>query len=132
MGIWVNILVAGLIIWVVMYLLYRSGIAVIEVIAAAVIVFRRGKSGDKVSMVSCNGWIRHVGRFRESRIYQFSLDSQLSKGEVGVLLLDRKKREILRLNSGSPSGRAELQRESRYYLRWEFRNATGKCELFWE
>lgn len=131
MEIWIYFLAAGLIFAIVMYLLYCNGFVVTEVIAAVVLVFLPGKNSDKVKIVSCNGRIRHVGRFHESRIYQFSLDTQLSKGEAEVLLLDQKKRELLRLNRHSAIGITELDRGSRYYLHWEFKGATGKCDLHW-
>ena len=121
--------------WVVfgigMYLLYRNGFAVTEVIAAVVLLFWPGKGRDRVRTVSCTGWLRHRGRFRESGWYRFSLDNRLTKGEAEVLLLDRDKRELLRLNRGLSAGEAELNGKDKYYLRWEFRSATGSCELRW-
>ena len=94
-------------------------------------VFRPGKDADKVTLDSCTGWVKHVGRFRESRTYEFILDCQLSKGDVEVFLLNKKKKQLLKLNRQFPAGSAELDGKSRYYLRWEFKNATGKCELHW-
>lgn len=114
-----------------MYLLYRNGFAVTEMVAAVVIIFWPGKTRDRVRTVSCNGWLRHRGRFRESGIYRFTLDDQLTKGEAEVLLLDRDKRELLRLNRYLPTGETELNGKDKYYLRWEFRSATGSCELHW-
>lgn len=111
--------------------LHRQGFAVSKSIAAVTFVFRPGKDGDRVKLTSCTGWVRHTGRFRESRTYEFALERQLSKGDAEVLLLDREKREILRLNRHSPTGRIELDGDCKYYLRWEFRNATGKCALRW-
>lgn len=113
------------------YLLYRRGFAVTKSIAAILFVFRPGKQGDRVSLDSCTGWVRHMGRFRDSRVYAFSLDCRLSKGSAEVLLLDRQKQELLRLNQVRSTGEIELDGGSRYYLRWEFKNATGKCELRW-
>lgn len=113
------------------YLLYRQGHMTAKCIAAACFLFRAEKNRDKVSMNSCRGWIRHAGRFRESRTYEFILDCQLSKGEVEVSLLDKDKRELLRLNPESPSGGIDLDGKGRYYLHWKFDHATGKCELHW-
>lgn len=48
-----------------------------------------------------------------------------------LFLLDRRKRPLLKLNRPRPSGRVELYAGGRYYLRWEFTNATGKCEAIW-
>lgn len=116
---------------VVVYVLYRQGIAVSRSTRAVLFVFRTGKGADKATLDSCTGWVRHVGRFHESRTYEFTLDCQLSKGDVEVLLLDRKKQQLLKLNQQLPAGRAELDGKNRYYLRWEFKKATGKCELHW-
>lgn len=113
------------------FLLYREGLAVTKSIAAVLFVFRPGRQGDSVSLDSCTGWVRHMGRFRESRIYAFHLDCRLSKGSAAVTLLDRQKRELLRLSQDAPGGEIELSGTGRYYLRWEFQNATGNCELRW-
>nr|WP_325183715.1 hypothetical protein [uncultured Oscillibacter sp.] len=116
---------------VLIYLLYRQGFAVTESVTAVLFVFQPGKQSDRASLDSCTGWMRHAGRFRDSRVYAFSLDCRLSKGSAEVLLLDRQKQELLRLNQDRSTGEIELDGSSRYYLRWEFRNATGKCELRW-
>lgn len=113
------------------YLLYREGLMVTKSIAAILFVFRPGKRGDSASLDSCTGWVRHRGRFRESRTYAFHLDCRLSKGSAVVTLLDRQKRKLLRLSQDSPAGEIELSGNDRYYLRWEFQSATGNCELRW-
>ena len=95
------------------------------------IVFRHGKNADKATLDSCTGWVMHVGRFRESRTYEFFLDAQLSKGNVEVILLDRKKQPLMLLNPQAPTGKIELDVKNKYYLRWEFEGVTGKCELRW-
>lgn len=116
---------------VLFFLLYREGLMVTKRIAAVLFVFRSGKQGDSASLDSCSGWVRHMGRFRESRIYTFQLDCRLSKGSAVVTLLDRRKRELLRLNQDSPAEEIELSENGRYFLRWEFQKATGNCELRW-
>lgn len=116
---------------VLFYLLYRQGLMVTKSIAAVLFVFRPGKHGDSLSLDTCSGWVRHRGRFREGRIYTFQLDCRLSKGSAVVTLLDRRKRELLRLNQDSPAGEIELSGNGRYFLRWEFQKATGNCELRW-
>lgn len=64
------------------------------------------------------------------RIFAAILDDRLIGGEAEVLLPDRKKQPILRLNRQHPCETVELDGESsRYYLRWEFRKASGQCEL---
>nr|WP_325213108.1 hypothetical protein [uncultured Oscillibacter sp.] len=113
------------------YLLYRQGFAVTKSIAAVLFVFRPGKQADRVSLDSCTGWVRHASRFRQNGTYAFYLDCRLSKGNAEVALLDHEKRELLRLNEGRPAGKIELKGNTQYYLRWDFKNATGQCELRW-
>ena len=81
---------------------------------------------------ACTGWVRHMGRFYENRIYAFALDAQLTKGQVEVLLLDQNKQPLLQLSSQNPTQSIHLDGEtSRYYLQWKFHSASGKCELHW-
>lgn len=115
----------------VIYLLYRRGLAVTKCIAAVLFVFYPGREKDRAKLNSCNGWVRHVGRFRQGQTYEFSFGDQLSKGEAEVSLLDREKRPLLKLNRQSPTGTIKLGENGRYYLRWDFQNATGQCELSW-
>ena len=113
------------------YILYCQGFAVLRRTTAIMIVFRHGKNADKATLDSCTGWVKHAGKFRESKIYEFFLDAQLSKGDVEVILLDRKKQPLMNLTPQSPTYKVELDVRDRYYLRWEFKGATGKCELRW-
>lgn len=94
-------------------------------------MFRPGKNGDRATLNACSGWVSHMGRFYESRTYEFVLDAQLSKGDVEVFLLDKEKRLLLKLSKQFPARTIDLDGKSRYYLRWEFRSASGKCELHW-
>lgn len=128
---WLYFFTFAAIICTVVYLLYRRGIAVSKSIFAALFVFRSGRDRDRAALDACTGWVQHAGRFRESRTYEFIFDARLSRGSAQVFLLDGKKRRLLKLDRGSPSGRIELNGKSRYYLRWEFADAAGKCELRW-
>lgn len=110
---------------------YFRCIAVSKSIAAVLFVFRPSRNADRASLNSCTGWVRHMGRFSESRTYEFTLDTQLSKGDAAVSLLDAKKVLLMRLSRQSPAGKIDLDARNRYYLRWEFENATGKCTLRW-
>lgn len=127
----IRLLIVLLILGVVVSLLYAQGIMVSKRIVAVLFVFRPGNGCEKAALDSCTGWVKHIGGFHESRIYEFSLDAQLSKGNAEVFLLDKKKQPLMQLNQQSPVGSVELDAKSRYYLRWEFQNATGKCELHW-
>lgn len=132
MGVWMCFAVFAAFFCIVMYCLFRHGIAVSKNIRAILFMFRPGKDADKVTVDSCSGWAQRVGKFRESRTYELTLNTQLSKGEAEFSLLDKEKRPLLKLNRCCPSGRVELYMGNRYYLRWEFKDAAGKCELRWQ
>lgn len=110
---------------------YFRSIAVSKYITAILFVFRPCRDADKVTLDSCTGWVKHMGRFSESRTYKFTLDTQLSKGNAEVLLLGAKKERLMKLNRQSPTGTIDLDAKNRYYLRWKFEDATGKCVLHW-
>lgn len=132
MNIWACFAMLAIFLCAVMYFLYGRGIAVSKNIRAVLFMSRPGKSADKVDLDSCTGWVQRVGRFHESSTYELILNTQLSKGKAEFSLLDRKKRPLLKLNRRCPSSRVELYADSRYYLRWQFINATGECELRWK
>lgn len=131
MEIWTNLLLFAAIFAPMMYLLYKQGFMTTKSISAILFLFQPGNGGDRAQLDSCTGWVRHVGRFRESRTYTFALDAQLSGGAVEVFLLDRERRQLLRLSPYHPEGQIALDGSGRYYLHWEFRAATGRCELRW-
>ena len=83
--------------------------------SAVVFVLRPGKNAYRADVIS----------------YEFTLEAQLSKGTVEVTLLDRKKRQLLKLAPASPTGKIEPDPKSRYYLRRDFQSATGKYRLHW-
>ena len=121
----------SVVVFVFIYILYCQGFAVLRRTSAIMFVFRHGKNADKATLDSCTGWVKHAGKFRESKTYEFFLDAQLSKGNVKVILLDRKKQSLIKLSPQYPTCKIELDVRNRYYLRWEFKGATGKCELRW-
>lgn len=111
---------------------YFGAIATTKCIEAILFMFKPGKYRDKAALDACTGWFRHMGRFYENRTYEFTLDDQLTKGHVEVLLLDKKKRSLLKLSRQCPVQTIDLDgKKSRYYLQWEFKSASGKCELTW-
>lgn len=110
---------------------YFRSIAISKSIAATLFAFRPGRDADKAALDSCTGWVKHIGRFRESRTYEFTLDGQLSKGDAEVTLLDAKGEPLMKLNQQSPVGKIDLDAKNRYHLYWKFKSATGKCELRW-
>ena len=111
---------------------YLRSIAVSKSIAAILFVFRPSRDADRVILGSCTGWVIHMGRFYDSRTYEFTLDTHLlSKGYAEVILLNAKKEALMKLNQQSPESKIDLDAKNRYYLRWKFEGASGKCELRW-
>ena len=110
---------------------YWGAIATTKCIRAILFVFLPGKNKDKLTLNTCTGWVKHMGRFYESKTYSFRFDAQLSKGTVEVFLLDKNKQPLLRLSQQTPSHTIHLDGKSRYYVQWEFKSASGKCELRW-
>lgn len=117
---------------VLVLLLYRQDFAVSKCIRAILFMFQRGNRQDSVSLNSCTGWVRHRIRIRHTGTYEFFLDCRLSQGGAEVILLGPQKRELLRLNQYRTTGSTDLKSNTPYVLRWEFQNATGKCELRWQ
>ncbi len=111
---------------------YFRGIAVSKSITAILFVFCPGQDTDRAALNSCTGWVKHMGRFHESRTYEFVLDTYLSKGNAEVILLDARKQPLLKLNQEFSTGKINLDATKKYYLRWEFQSATGRCELRWQ
>ena len=110
---------------------YFRSIAVTKSITAIMFALHRDRNSDKATMKSCTGWARYMGRFFESGTYELTLDTQLLNGDVGVVVLSKNKESLMKLNRQSPTGKIDLDRKNRYYLQWEFKSATGKCELRW-
>ena len=111
---------------------YWGAVAVVKSIRAVVFMFRPGKSSDHATMDACTGFVRHMGRFYENRSYTFTLDARLAKGDVEVFLLDKQKRPLLKLTPQHPAQTIALDgKTSRYHLRWNFKHASGSCELRW-
>ncbi len=76
---------------------YWGAIAETKRIRAILFAFLPGKSRDKVTLDTCTGWVRHMGRFSENRTYAFVFDARLTKGEAEVLLLDKEKQILFTL-----------------------------------
>lgn len=110
---------------------YYLGVFVTRCTVALRFVFRAKKDRDTVVVSSCSGWLRHMGRFHESRIYHFALDTKLTWGYAEVQLLDQKKKLLCTLNARHPNHSIFLHRQKRYYLKWTFQRVSGQCVLTW-
>ncbi len=114
----------------VMYLLYTGGYMVMNNKKA--LTFIGSQRGNKASFTSCNGWMKRVVKFKESRNYAFDLDVKLSKGDMQIELLDEKKQLIMRLDGDNPKAVIEVASDRRYYLVYRFTKASGNYELKYE
>lgn len=83
---------------------YFRSIAVSKSITATLFVFRPSRDTDRVTLNSCTGWVKHMGRFSESRTYEFTLGTQLSKGDVEVILIECKKGILNEVEPAVPYG----------------------------
>lgn len=126
---WLLFVLFLIVLYLVIHLLYCSGIAVMKYIAAVEFVFLRGKDTDRMSLSSCTGTVKYMCKLCEGGVYEYKLDSELTSGSVELILTDRKKQQILKLDSNNTAGKAEIDMNNRYYLQWKFKSASGKCEL---
>lgn len=115
------------------YVLYMQGLMVIN--SKRVVMFMgsiRGRDNCKAKFTMCSGSMKRVVRFKENRTYIFSLNSELSNGEVEVKILDSSKQPVITLNSNISEAHFDADKRQRYYLVFLFESATGSYELRWE
>lgn len=124
-------LICAVLVNALVYYLWLQGFITTKSLIAILFAFRPGKQSDRVYLDSCTGWLRHGRQFHQSVAHEFFLDCKLSQGDVEVSLLDSQKQELFRLNRQKSAIRIELRKGARYYLLWEFENASGQCELHW-
>lgn len=118
---------------VVFYILYIQGILVVNSKTAVTFVGSiRGNGHCQASFTSCNGEMKRVIKFKESKAYRFTLTSELEKGEIDVMVLDSSKQPVMLLNYIQPSAVVEVDKKRRYYLVLSFKSASGTYKLKWE
>lgn len=120
------ILFAGIVCFV--YFLYINGFG--ELNNKCALMYIGSVSGARFA--SCTGTIKRVLKFKESRVFTFILDLDLSKGKLIVELLDKNKCPVLTLSDSNPVGRIEVIAKQRYYLVFKYQSATGDYSLRWE
>ena len=125
-----NTIVISLILAGIIYLLYINGYLVTN--AKRAVVFVGSMRGNKATFSSCTGYIKRIVRFKVNKTYTFTLETELTKGEMTVDLLDSNKQEIICLNSYNRSATIAVEKYKRYYLVFRFKSATGKYVLNWE
>lgn len=90
-----------------------------------------GKSRCKVRFLSCNGFVKKVMKFSDSRSYQFDLNNHIAKGDVSIEILNKNKEIILKLTPSNHTGILDVNKKERYYLVLKFDKADGEYELTW-
>ena len=126
----IKLIVPVTLIGALMYFLYINGYMVFNNKKA--LTFIGSQRGNKASYTSCNGYMKRVVKFKESRNYAFSLNVKLSKGDMRIELLNDKKQMIMRLDENNPKAAVEVEADRRYYLVYRFDKASGNYELKYE
>ncbi len=114
----------------ILYLLYINGYLIIN--AKRAVSFVGSTRGSKATFSSCTGHIKRVVRFNADKICTFTLETELTNGEVTVELLDSAKQKIMCLNSINRSSAIAVKKNKRYYWVFRFKSATGKYVLNWD
>jgi len=109
------------------YLLYINGYLVLQ--SKRAVMFVGSMRGCKATFSSCTGYLKRVTKFESDGVRTFTLDAELTKGEMWVELLDADKNEILRLDSKNTSAAIAVESRKRYYLVFRFESASGKYLL---
>lgn len=111
------------------YVLYINGYMVLNNKKALVYVGSNKRKSARFS--SCNGYIKRVVKFKQSKTYHFEFHSEIEKGDVSIELFDRNKSKVLLLTQENCHADIQLYENSRYYLVYRFKSATGKFDLDW-
>lgn len=114
------------------YLLYINGFLIFS---AKIAVSFRGyirKNGEcSFSFAMCNGIIKHVIKFKETKTYFMNFNSNISSGEFVMTLYDKYKNTLITCTENNYHMNIKLEKEKRYYLVFMFKNASGECNIQW-
>ena len=113
----------------VFYFLYINGYMIINAKKATLFLGR--ERGKYARFASCSGYMKRVIRFKESREYEFSFETELEKGEVSVELWKGNKDKILSLTDRGIQT-VTVESKERYYLVLRFVSATGNYHVDWK
>lgn len=109
------------------YLLYING--VIAMSSKKAIRFIGKDKGMKATFTSCEGQIKRVIKFPRSKRLTFVLNSELTKGQMNVVLMDDKRKQLFCLSAGDRVKSLDIEADKRYYLMFTFKGASGKYEF---
>ena len=99
---------------VIYYVLYINGYMVVGSKSARVFVGKnRGTNAYWSQFADCNGTLKRVARFRNSKEYKFHLDAGLADGTISVELLDKEKNVIMKLTPENPDASFVVDKKQR-------------------
>ena len=126
---WTTILVTVIL----LYLLYSNGFFYVKSMAAAKFMpdFKGSKNRMGYVLTLGTGWVYRILKVRESGMYRFDLEANLTKGTVQFQVLNRQKLPLLTLNPDYTRGRVQLEKGQRYYVRMEFTRVGGDIAASW-
>lgn len=110
--------------------LYNRGYMVVKSISA--VSYVGSARGNGARFTSCSGYMKRIVRFNTDGTYTFTLDADLSKGNMSVELLDSARQKIMLLDCADRSASVAVKRKKTYYLVINFRSATGRYALIRE
>ena len=100
--------------------LYDRGYMAIKSISAVSFVGFSKENGARFT--SCNGYLKRIVRFKSDGTSRFSLDAELTKGDVSVELLSITKERLMVLNCASPNASVTVEKGKKYYLIVRFKS----------
>ena len=119
-----------IIIFTAVYFLYNNGIGGINMMFSLMNMTSMDAKRSRFS--HCSGYMKRVARFKEDRVYRFTLDLTLSKGDFWVELTDSHGNHVLKLDRNNKAASAEMSSNERYRLIYHFKSASGSYTLNWQ
>ncbi len=107
---------------VVFYYLYIHGFLFVQ--SKRAVMFAGSIDGRRAIFSSCSGYRKRVMKFKESRVYNFVLNSALEKGDLEITITDSSKQPVLILNGNNGNAAINADKKKRYYLVFSFKSAT--------
>ena len=126
----IKIMLLGILLAGIFVLLYQQGYMALK--STSAVTFIGSAKGNGAKFTSCNGSIKRIVRFKEDGICTYTLDAELTKGDLSVELLDSEKEKIMQLDCVNRSTSVAVEGKKKYYLIIRFRSATGRYTLYRE
>lgn len=116
---------------VIFYILYINGFAVIKSVTCIKCLAPIGKYNSKVSVLKCDGYIKRIIKFKESRKYHFNFNCNISNGYISAKVENKFGESLLELDSNNRNDTLDVKSFERYYLILSFKKADGDVEIKW-